>query len=595
MNPDQTFPIKIIKQSSTNSGIFYNNSNNRLEFALPMNMNINPSMSAVEIKLNVEAKDANNTDLVSKPLTFYDKVGKRKTSADILFKNAYWKVSGDSLQLDSSPNHNVRRCTELQFSQDWIDQNAQSLNGNSTISLPSSNFMSTSIIESSPSSTLVKIPLSSFFGLAASQSSYLTSKYGSTKLIFELDDTKPDPFKMLTDTAATAPTTTINSLYGALYACNDRATAGGAKTIPSVTLTLPQSWTDAASSPFSATIDLNRVKLAYNEIVAGVATARSIVAKVTAVAVDANRITTLTLDNPVVALNNDAALTGITVQALLPGSYYSMADETLDANGQTTTLTSEFVFVVLNASATQYPNASVWQYVYTGLTAGVPTLKSINVTLSQAAANAANTAATITFAQITPGANVEVLKGGFLIPTTTLLNDAVTFKYNIPEANLILVQNDKIPKNPTNTFYTWSLERINMNATTIQTLNCNVNPQARMIMVLTPQQGGCISVLDNMTGFRMRLDEIDTSNRNIQVNTNTFYSLLARNYGNYRMLKAIVRNQSDDVDPQKDVVVVSQQIEFPCELFKADLYSTNNMSTKIVYVYQLLEMDLSKV
>jgi hypothetical protein len=134
-----------------------------------------------------------------------------------------------------------------------------------------------------------------------------------------------------------------------------------------------------------------------------------------------------------------------------------------------------------------------------------------------------------------------------------------------------------------------------MNATTIQTLNCNVNPQARMIMVLTPQQGGCISVLDNMTGFRMRLDEIDTSNRNIQVNTNTFYSLLARNYGNYRMLKAIVRNQSDDVDPQKDVVVVSQQIEFPCELFKADLYSTNNMSTKIVYVYQLLEMDLSKV
>ena len=586
MNPDQTFPIKIIKQSSTNSGIFYNNSNNRLEFALPMNMNINPSMSALEIKLNVNAKDVNNADLVSKPLTFYDKVAKRKTSADVLFKNAYWKVSGDSLQLDSSPNHNVRRCTELQFSQDWIDQNAQSLNGNSTINLPSTNFKVASIIKSSPSSTLVKVPLSSFFGLAASQSSYLTSKYGSTKLIFELDDTKADPFQLVSD------------LYGQSYACNDTQAGAGVKTITNLVLSLPQTWTDAASSPFSAAADLNRVKLAYNEIVGGAPVPRSIVATVTAVAVDPNRITTLTLDNPVVVSADDALMTGITVQAFQPGTYYSMNNATTSnaTPGVLNTLTSTNATYTLVAAQARFANPSTWTYVYTALDAGgVPVITSKTITINAATTLTGGppSTAVLAFANINGSLGPqEVLKGGFLLPSTTLLNNAVTWNYNIPEANLILVQNDKIPKNPTNTYYTWSLERINMNATTIQTLNCNVNPQARMIMVLTPQQGGCISVLDNMTGFRMRLDEIDTSNRNIQVNTNTFYSLLARNYGNYRMLKAIVRNQSDDVDPQKDVVVVSQQIEFPSELFKADLYSTNNMSTKIVYVYQLLEMTL---
>lgn len=592
MNPEQTFPVKIIKQSSTNSGIFYNNSNNRLEFDLPMGMNVNPSLSSLEIDLNVNATDANDAAMLNKMVTFYDKVALRNVSADILFKNAYWKVSGNSLQLDSSPNHNIRACTEMQFSQDWIDQNSQSLNGNAIVPNPSNSSFSTSIVMTSPQSTLVKIPLSNFFGLAAGRASYLTSQYGSTKLIFELDDTKSDPFKLLPDTTATAPKTIIDSLYGAKYACNDRATAAGVATIPSVVLTLPQSWTDAASSPFASTADLSRVKLIYSEIVAGVATARAVMAKVTGVTVDVNGITTLTLDNPVVAANNDASLTGITVQALLPGAYYSVADETLSGAGASTTLVTEAVFAGLNSSATQYPNPSTWTYVYTGLTAGVPVIKSVAITLSAATTNADGAAATITYPSAVFGAAAEVLKGGFLIAPTNLLNNAVTFTYNIPSANLILVQNNSIPKNISNVYYTWSLERINMSATTLQTLNINVQPNCKMLMVLTPQQGGCVSVLDNLTAFRMRLDEIDTSNRNIQANTNTFYSLLARNYGSFRMLKSLVRAQSDDVDPQKDCIVLAQAVEFPCNLFKLDMYSTNNMSTKILYVYQLLQMNL---
>jgi hypothetical protein len=325
----------------------------------------------------------------------------------------------------------------------------------------------------------------------------------------------------------------------------------------------------------------------YNEIVAGVATDRSIFATVTGVAVDVNGITTLTLDNPVVAANAAASLTNIIVQALLPGSYYSIANPTTSnaTPGVLTALTTTDTFASLAAAQAQYPNGSTWTYVYTRLGAGgVPTINSFGIALNGATTltGAAPSTAIIDFPNTNASLGAqETLRGGFLIAPTNLLDNSVTFTYNIPSANLL-----------NNIYYTWSLERINMSATTLQTLNINVQPNCKLLMVLTPQQGGCVSVLDNLTAFRMRLDEIDTSNRNILANTNTFYSLLARNYGSFRMLKSLVRAQSDDVDPQKDCIVLSQAVEFPCNLFKLDMYSTTNMSTKILYVYQLLQMKL---
>ena len=584
--------IKILKHPCKSGGPF--NQGDTIEFELPRYQNI--VKSRLQYKLQVTSKLS--ADLGT-PIMFGDNI--KSSTQDILFSNAYFN-NADGL-VDQSPNHRIRKCNDWEYEENWLQKNCDSTWGYEKYYDENDNMdtvltCGTSAVPAVPK--LLMHPVERFFDRC--RLPYDTMK--TTIMKFEVDP----------DISSTKFISVIqyNGLTSRTDACDNVSPAGGAKTLTALTITNaagPTQIPDLAAAKV-AYPNGGKVLVTYTDD----ATVKQLIVTLSAdTAAGAGTKFTITFPATVFTSADAAACTAISVQPYTPNQYIALDNIDLDgASKIDATNGGKKAITLTKLCADQFsiptkPGA-VYMLRSTGYKAGVPAVIDTPVQVT-VVANVFVDNATKVIVQIfedpdfTAGADANSTLIGCMLyrnPNDVLPLSNVT--YQITEPNIVLHVAQAKPKieGPL-VYYFPKVRTLNFNGSSRMSLDVDLEPNCKLVCMYFPTFTNTLSILDNATRYRLQLDGIDTTLRDITFLTPAYHYINL--YSNYGAVKPLGRLK---VDPklalntagnQTQSLAFISQLVFGNKNMHFDVYAdgANAMSTKILYIYQYCETPANSV
>ena len=197
------------------------------------------------------------------------------------------------------------------------------------------------------------------------------------------------------------------------------------------------------------------------------------------------------------------------------------------------------------------------------------------------------------------GANVNVtftsnlLEAGALTLVQIRAPAFQRLDYDIEQVNIVLRNNPSYNgKFPPVEFSTYHLEMINMppNYTDFRQ-QFDIEPGVYRLEWMTPVDN-LVSTLDNVSSYRVSVDEIDTTNRDVELsetNNSVFYDRLIQAYSS-DLINLNLVNVSQDVFVIPELIDMSPMRR----MVNLRLYSDAAMSQKVVYLYKSIMVQLTK-
>jgi hypothetical protein len=162
--------------------------------------------------------------------------------------------------------------------------------------------------------------------------------------------------------------------------------------------------------------------------------------------------------------------------------------------------------------------------------------------------------------------------------------------YEIQKVNLVLFSMPNAKVSGSTMYTTYHLEMTNMLETVDFRQQYDVEENCLRAILLSPVET-LVSTHDGATAWRVSIDNVDTTNRDVQLNyvsDNTlYYDRLIQNMENVQSL--LLRNSNLEVFliPQK------MPTDGRRHVLNVRLYSNDNMSAKVIYVFKQIVMELA--
>ena len=189
----------------------------------------------------------------------------------------------------------------------------------------------------------------------------------------------------------------------------------------------------------------------------------------------------------------------------------------------------------------------------------------------------------------------STLVGCFLVSVIQNLDPTQT-TYQITDPHLILYVSMLPPDEiKSSTFLMPICQPVNLAETDQISLDVTLKDNCKLMCMYTPLLEDSISILDNADKYRVQLDSIDTTTRDLQFLSPSYeYINFIGNYGLYRTLARIkddpeTNNNVLHPNQTRNLAFVSQAVNGN-KMAHIDIYSNGIvMDAKIGYIYQFIE------
>lgn len=584
--------VKILKHPPNTGGPF--GPGDLIPFTIPQGLTYDLERSRLQYKIQVTCPEAG-------PVSFGDNI--KPSTPDILFSNAYFNSVNEGL-IDQSPQHKIRKCNEYEYEKNWVEKNCDSTWGYEGNYDSYFNF-NTVLFAGAPGQPgpikLITHPLNRFF--ERSVAPYVAKS--TTDLRFELDPDQ-NSYKFIKFNEQSG------KLKEGIDACNNE-TADGTGNVAVLTITDGTAYNTA-----DADVARDQYKAGSLVLVSYVdaTVAKQVIGKlddnpdVACTSLGGHILLTFDPELTVGAANVN--ITNIQAQAYDPTQMIQLSPAiTLDATSQiddaqpfpTLTLNSAYPspdVVPVKAGGVYAFRCSTSQFkVLPAYPAGGGVIKTILLHVRSVTWVDDATPPTFDIYEnpvFDAPANSNLVSGHLYDPNYTGLPVADA-SYQITDVNLVLYTISDIPKQIANSYLMPIVQTFNYMGGSRLSMNIDLRPNCKLVCLYTPIDQSSLSVLDNATRYRLQLDNKDTTTRDIKLLSNEYhYISLLSNYGAVRDISRIKADPNLYLNADGTKIVslfLLAQLVNGNQRLHIDLYADHhNMSAKIIYVFQYLEMNL---
>ena len=585
--------VKISRHGSVSSGPF--KSSDQAIFQIPQGLIYDLDKSHLEYFLRVANDKA--TTAVTNALVFGDRSG-LMTSPDILFSNAY--MTDTRGLISHSQNHKIRKCNDYLYEQNWVTKNCNSTWGYEGYG--DEDGVIQTVIEGGLTLDACipkKIihPLNRFFDRAKL---HYDCKY-STEMRFELDpDQSGVKFCSIVNlnlpTRAFTPCNAGQISDTHAYLDNHRITfttafgsnAEAAIAFPVGSVVLVK-YTIAAVE-YQRTFQVGAIVAATLDFVNANAVDNLVAANVGADTAVTN-ISVQRYDSPPLGF----AITGgrataagkIDLKKIILTGDFATREALPIFVGQTLRLDYTDATTVYFRQSRFFNDDFIVTVAAVNWVAGVGA-SSFTIVEDPVIARTAAGAENIADDYIIGGVVKSLYEDRTIIPVPNC-------DFQIENVNLVLhsITKDKYRVTPSSFYYLPVCETLNFTQGNRFSYDISIKQNCSLVCILTPTTGNVISTSDKAKHYRLAIDGRDTYTRDIDLplpggnsRCNPIYTYILRdNYGKIMNMERI----KQDPALNSPIMMISQITPGGAQKLHIDLYAdADNMSTKIIYVYQYI-------
>ena len=135
---------------------------------------------------------------------------------------------------------------------------------------------------------------------------------------------------------------------------------------------------------------------------------------------------------------------------------------------------------------------------------------------------------------ITTATSCGALTNGQAVTHIYIGTNTCTMDLVIEDVNLVAVRHMSKPPSPdSQLFSSWNVEQVNVPATTQYNHLFEIEPSTINVLALSPTTAtNPISLVDSLTSYRIRVDDIDQTNRDVEFKSSLYYDSLMRTFNN---------------------------------------------------------------
>ena len=135
---------------------------------------------------------------------------------------------------------------------------------------------------------------------------------------------------------------------------------------------------------------------------------------------------------------------------------------------------------------------------------------------------------------ITTVATCGAVANGQDVDSISIGTNACTMNLVVEDVNFVAVKHmSKVPSPNSQIFSSWNLEQANVPATTQYNHLFEIEPNVINVLALSPTTAtNPISVTDSLSSYRIRVDDIDQTNRDVEFKSSLYYDSLMRTCNN---------------------------------------------------------------